>query len=271
MIDNILIKQAAAAQGVSVDEFLRTRIENIAVPEEDVESEFERRKSQFPAALPAEAKYRIRRELEDRRRGRALTELVKELRSRAEIVFHESSRKPNPAAGARFISGDPNAPVTVVLFLDYECPYSRSAYVRLRQWLPEWTPYVRLVIRHFPLSRHTRALEYARYAVCAGEQGHFWTFSDALLATRNPDTFTDLEKITQSLGLDRARLKHCLQGGKTDATINSDVAVGRAIGVERTPTILVDGREVAGLAQLRSVVETKLQKVQLPSDGGRNR
>src|SRR5688572_14043678 len=85
LIDNLLIQQAARKEGVSVEQYLGVHVERLTVSAEEVDAAYERSKNQLPPTLVPEAKYRIRRSLEDNRRGEAMQSLLQNLRRQAQV------------------------------------------------------------------------------------------------------------------------------------------------------------------------------------------
>ncbi len=156
------------------------------------------------------------------------------------------------------VRGAVDAPVTVVEYGDYECPYCAAAAPVLQRLVEESGGRVRLVFRNFPLAdRHPYALTAALAAEAAGAQGAFWPMHDLLF--RKQDRLTDaaLRAYAESLGLDGDRVvgEPAQQFGDR---VESDFAEGLAAGVEGTPTLFIDGVRYAGridLDALRRAVE----------------
>lgn len=142
--------------------------------------------------------------------------------------------------------GPQNAPVTIVEFTDYQCPYCQKAQQYVEQVMNAYKDQVRLVYRDFPLDFHPRARSAGVAARCGGEQGKFWEMHANLLNVPGTLEEPDLAKRATSLGLDLGRFNACLASGKFDAQITKSVEDGRAVGVSGTPTFLVNGREFSG-------------------------
>ena len=157
LIDNLLLEQAARSEGLSADRFLESRVESVSVPAADVDRAFQSSRDNFRGILPAEAKYRIRRTLEDNARAAALTVLLDKLRSTAQVTNHlmAGMTATLEAAGREGPSlGPDNAPVTIIEFSDFECPYCRAAQPLLQRLREKWPGKVRHVFKHFPLDQH---------------------------------------------------------------------------------------------------------------------
>jgi protein-disulfide isomerase len=148
--------------------------------------------------------------------------------------------------GADHVRGREDAPVTVVEYGDYECPYCAAAAPVLRRLVDESDGRVRLVFRNFPVAdRHPYALTAALAAEAAGAQGAFWPMHDLLFERQERLTDAALRGYAESLGLDGDRVV----GEPAQAfgdRVEADFADGLAAGVEGTPTLFIDGRRYTG-------------------------
>ena len=143
------------------------------------------------------------------------------------------------------IRGDKNAPVTLVEFSDFQCPYCKRFHPTMQKVMAEYAGQVRWIYRHFPLGFHQNAQKSAEASECAGEQGKFWKFVDKAFENSQPDgtglNTEDLKKYAQELGLDTSRFNECLSSGKFASKVKADMASGQAVGVTGTPgTVIID-------------------------------
>ena len=146
------------------------------------------------------------------------------------------------------IRGDPDAPVTLVEYGDFECPYCGRAEPAIRELLSEWGDDLRYVFRHLPLSDvHPWAQLAAEAAEAAGAQGAFWEMYDILLAHQGELTPGSLRRYAQELGLDGERLTEELRRRAHAARVSEDVASADASGVSGTPSFFVNGRRHTGV------------------------
>jgi protein-disulfide isomerase len=169
------------------------------------------------------------------------------------------------------VLGDPAAPVTVLEYGDYECPYCAAAAPVLRRSVEESDGGVRLVFRNFPVAdRHPYALTAALAAEAAGRQGAFWPMHELLFARQDRLDDGSLRAYAEELGLDPERVVgEAAQpfGDKVEA----DFAAGLAAGVAGTPTVFVDGRQFSGrveIGALRRAVATTSGTSGPVADGG---
>lgn len=142
--------------------------------------------------------------------------------------------------------GSPAAAVTVVEFMDYECPFcrqfARRSFPQLRARYID-TGQVRWVSRNLPLPRHTRARPAAIAARCAGEQGRFWEMHDALLTGESRLGDEELRTLAQQLGLDLAQFSACLGREDHAAALEADIAIARGARIRATPSFVVGRAE----------------------------
>jgi len=142
------------------------------------------------------------------------------------------------------VKGDPNAPVTIVEFSDYQCPFCRRFHKEVLPKIQQEyisTGKVRYIFRDFPLSFHKNAMPAAVSANCAGEQGKYWVMNEFLF--NNPsklDTDSILASV-KGLGLDYDKFSNCVMNeeSKQEAEINSDMQAGRNYGVKGTPSLFI--------------------------------
>lgn len=179
--------------------------------------------------------------------ARYLARLIREGYERQEIEEHYDLRYGRDegveidVAGAPS-RGSPMAPVTIVEFSDFECPYCGRAHPILQQVLRDYEGRVRVVFKQFPLSAHPHAMPAARAAVAAGNQDHFWEMHDLLFEHQRQLEEEDLERYAEQLGLDMDRFREDMQSAETQQRVEADKQQGQRLGVEGTPTFFVNGR-----------------------------
>ena len=157
------------------------------------------------------------------------------------------------------VMGAPDAPITIVEFTDYQCPYCQRAQVYVDQVMERYKGKVRLVYQEFPLDFHPQAKPAGRAARCAGEKGKFWEMHLDLLRTPGAYDDADLKSRAAKLGLDGAAFGACISSGKYDAVIQQAVENGRSVGVSGTPTFFLNGRSFSG-AQPFEVFERMIEE-----------
>ena len=148
-------------------------------------------------------------------------------------------------AGAQ-VKGPANAPVTIVEFSDFQCPFCARVVPTLKQIEDTYKDNVRIVWKHLPLEIHKDAVGAARAAESAAKQGKFWEFHDVLFANQKKLGSADLKQHAQELRLDMKRFETDLLNSDDQKRIDADVAEAKALGVTGTPGIFINGRFVEG-------------------------
>lgn len=148
--------------------------------------------------------------------------------------------------------GPADAPVQIVAFEDFQCPYCGKEFpiIRVVRELAN-NGDVHFVYRDFPLSDlHANAQKAAEAGQCAFAQGKFWEFHDVLFTQQDRLSIADLEKVATIIGLDAQLFNECLESGEYEQEVLSDFADGVALGVAGTPTFFFNGNRVSGVISL---------------------
>jgi protein-disulfide isomerase len=153
--------------------------------------------------------------------------------------------------------GPAGAPVVLVEYSDFQCPSCAKVQPYLRELLARQGDRVRFVFRHHPLNMHKWAIDAARAAECAGRQGRFWEYHDALFAkqaewSRSPDPAPLFLEYARELGLDVERFRRETADRRWDGLIVNDRLDALAMDVTGTPTFFVNRRRAVGESQLRA-------------------
>jgi protein-disulfide isomerase len=164
-----------------------------------------------------------------------------------------------PTAGAPSL-GPQNAPITLVEFSDFQCPYCIAAVPEIRAVLSAYPTQVKLIFKEYPLEIHSQAELAATAAIAAHKQGKFWAMHDAMFASRNLSR-DNLLVLAQKSGLDIKRFQADLDSTEVRETVIRDIQDGDRAGVEGTPTIFVNGKRYNGQiveASLKPVLDAEL-------------
>jgi protein-disulfide isomerase len=161
--------------------------------------------------------------------------------------------------------GPPDAPVKIVEFSDFQCPFCKSwndaTFGPLRQ---QYGDKIAVYYRHYPLtSIHPEAMKGAEAAECANEQSKFWDFHDALFRTQSTIGVDNSMSLAESVGLDTQKFDDCLNSDKYQSNIDADIADGDAYGVTGTPTFFINGVRLVGaqpMAQFTAVIDQELKQ-----------
>jgi protein-disulfide isomerase len=185
-------------------------------------------------------------------------QFVKSLREKANISVSLSpppvTRHTVNTEGA-FSRGPANAKVTVVEFSDFHCPYCRRVQPALTQLLQRYPNDVRLVYKDLPLdSLHPQARDAAEAARCAGDQGKFWEYHDALYGAGPDGSAAALKAMAEKVGLDVAAFEQCVASDKHAEAVQRDAEEAQALGATGTPAFFINGRAASGALPLDAFV-----------------
>ena len=157
--------------------------------------------------------------------------------------------------------GKPNAPVTLVEFSDFQCPFCQASVPTLKQVAQKYGDKVHIVYKQFPIpSLHPYAPKAAEASLCAAEQSKFWELHDAMFADQKKLSVSDLKQTARKLGLDGKKFDSCLDSGRYVEQVQNDQKEGKRAGVNGTPAIFVNGRSVDGGSVPFSVLERVIDR-----------
>ena len=159
--------------------------------------------------------------------------------------------------------GPAAAPVTILEWSDFQCPFCREVQPVLGRLLAEFPDTVRLVFKDFPLRSHELAVPAALAARCAEAQGRFWEYHDMLFLTQPAFARDELVAYARRLGLDTTRFAECLDSAAPREAVVADQREGREAGVRATPTFFVNGRKIEGalpIEEFRDAIRSALRE-----------
>lgn len=163
--------------------------------------------------------------------------------------------------------GDEDAPVTIIEFSDFQCPYCQRFYSEtLPSILSNYveTGKVKIVFRDFPLGFHQYAQKASEAAECADDQGKFWEYHDRIFENQNLLSESNLKAWAQDLNLDTEEFNDCLDSGKYTEEVQEDMKDGSSYGVSGTPSFFINGIQLTGAqpyAAFEEIIEQELEKV----------
>lgn len=148
------------------------------------------------------------------------------------------------------------AKVVLVEYSDFECPFCQRFHPTMKQLQAKYGDDIAWVYRHFPLkSIHPNAEAAGNAAECAGEQGKFWEYADALFEDIQGFNTTRYTQIAKDLRLNEKRFTDCVSSGKYLGKVNADFASGQAAGVTGTPATFINGQLVSGALPIENMTD----------------
>jgi len=243
-----LLAAEAQKQGISKEELTSREIDRKVqeATNEEIELFYETNKQRIKMskeeALPQIAKY-----LNKQKAALARQTYLEKLEKEHKVVRSMEPLRFNVNADGRPVQGLPSAPVSLVLFSDFQCPYCKEMSETIKEVIKNYGKKVRLVFRQMPLtSIHPYAQKAAEASLCAAAQGHFWEMHDLLFADQGNLGEKDLKQRAGKLGLDTDAFSKCLDGKRYAAQVREDVRAGSSAGVDGTPALFVNGRYLNG-------------------------
>ena len=263
-IDGKLLDLEAGKRGLDRDELISAVVDSNppVATEAQIDSVYEANKDRIDQPRDVIAP-QIEAFLLNQARQARFDSLVSALREEYDVVsFLEPPRFEVEATGPAL--GPETAPVTIVEFSDFECPFCKRIYPTLNQVMDDYDGRVRLVFRQFPLhALHPNAQKAAEASLCADEQGKFWEMHDSLFEGPGGLGIASLKTRAADLGLDEDAFGSCLDSGQFADQVAADVTAGRALGVSGTPALFINGRYLSGAQPfevIARVIDDELQR-----------
>jgi len=156
--------------------------------------------------------------------------------------------KVSPIDAADHVFGSLTAPIQMIVYSDFECPFCAGFSETMKQVEREFGDKVAIAFRHYPLAGHPEAAKAAEASECAAEQGKFWEMHDKLFADNIAGRLgaEQSKQDASDLGLDAAKFNQCLASGKFGDKVAEMMAKGKAVGVTGTPTSFINGNIYPG-------------------------
>ena len=247
-INDILLDQEARKKSTTAQDLYHTEVGLKAktVTDEDARKFYDGNKDRLNGTYD-EVKVQIMQFLQSKAYEQAEVDYAASLRKTATVESY--LRAPDPpvlkiSIDDQPMRGNPNAPVTVVEFTDYQCPSCGRTQPILEEVLKEFGDKVRLVARDFPLDMHKNALKAAEAAEAAREQGKYWEYTAILFKNQEALDPPKLKEYATQLGLDRAKFDQAFDSEKFYDKVQHDLREGEKLGVGGTPTIFINGRRL---------------------------
>jgi protein-disulfide isomerase len=259
LIEDELLEMQAAKENVTVEELLKRHVKvQLAEPTED-QLKF------YYEGLGTEEPYEaVRSKILDTvhqlRFSKEKASYVAQLRSQWGVTVELRQPSAQVDVANAPAKGVQTAPIRLVEFADYQCPYCQKVHADLKKLQQEMPGEILFVYKDFPLPNHNLAEKAAEASRCAEQQGKFWEFHDTLFERHRLEV-PDLKELARTLKLDGDRFDHCLDSGEEAAGIEKDVKEGERLGLSGTPSFFLNGHFLSGaltLAKLKDAVGEEL-------------
>jgi protein-disulfide isomerase len=248
LVGNILMDQEARVRGIDRAVLAEQEIGNkvSAVSEVEVAAWYQTNQSRVQGATLDQLRAPIRAMLTQQRMQTARQQYLDTLKAKTPVKLSLEPPRQKVETAGRPALGPVNAPIEMIEFSDFQCPFCLRANPIVTQVLHEYGDKIRFTYRHYPLGNHPNARPAAEASACANEQGKFWPYHDRLFADPTHLSQDDLKQDAAALGLDTGKFDACVASHKYKADVDADVAAGDEAGVDGTPAFFINGRMVSG-------------------------
>lgn len=268
-IDELLLEAEVKKAGVAdIEALLKKEIEEkVPTPSEDaIKAELPKFQERAPGIDLESARPYIERQLREGALQAKYQEYMTALRAAAgvkkDFPYPNVPRAEVPVDDTDPVLGAKDAPVTIVQFAEYQCYYCNKVRPTLDELMKKYEGKVRLVFKDYPLPSHDRAMPAAQAAHCAGEQGKYWDINARMLENQGALGDEDLKRHATELGLDVAKFEECRTSGKYAAKVEASMKDAQKVGVQATPTFLVNGLKVSGaqpIERFSAIIDRELE------------
>jgi len=271
-IDTMLLAKEATRRGVSVEQLLRDEVDGKtpAPDRREVANMYEAFKDNFRGTPEPDALAQIEKRIVAREAEKRKAALLQHLREAAGV----SIKLPPPRVAGDIARGPAvgpdTAPVRIVAFSDFHCPYCRRASETLREVQARYGGSVRMVYRHYPLPSHPGAAKASEAAECANEQGRFWPMHDVLFGESPATTDADYARLAEKAGVNVDKFRDCMKSGRAESVWQRDKEEAALLGVRSTPTFFVNGRLVSGAKSADAFAEIIDEELRARAAGDQN-
>lgn len=257
LINKRLLEAEAAKQGLTVDQLTEQEVMSkfVEPTEAEVEAYYLGQKDKIQRPLST-VRPQLHQSLRQAKAQQAMEEYLSRLKTNAKIQIALHPPRVKVGDDPKRARGNANAAVSIVEFSDYHCPFCKRAELVVQEVMAKYDGRVRLVYRDFPLDNlHPRARAAAEAANCAGDQGKFWEYHDALFLNAPKASRDDLKGYATTVGLDAAQFEQCLTQNTHRSLVQQDVEEATKLGLSGTPAFFINGRFLNGAQPLEKFVQ----------------
>lgn len=273
----ILLETEAKKRNVSVEELKKQLTDTeIEIPKAQIEQSYLENAAAFAQMSPDEAKERIRLDLETQARMRNYRAAVSKFKENARIEVRLTSpviSSANLNTDKSPWTGNKNAPVTIVEFSDFQCPFCKEANPVIKKVMESYGNNVKFIFKHLPLnSIHPQAFQAAQAAFCAGEQEKFWQYQDVLFASKDL-SIEALNKYAADQNLDAQKFSTCLKSQDSRNAVIRDTQEAQKLGIDGTPAFFINGnlyRGILSFEEFKTLIESELKSAQTQNNQTKN-
>ena len=265
LVANALLDVEAKQRGVERAALVEKEISDKVAPVGDAEvaSWYQANQARVQGAPLEQVRAPIRAYLIQERMAVAREQFLDTLKAKTPVVISLEPPRLAVSAAKGATKGQPNAPIEMIEFSDFQCPFCQRAHATVEQVLATYGDRIRFVYRHYPVQGHAAAKPAAEASECAKEQGKFWPFHDRLFANTSKLSDADLKAHAAAVGVDTATFNACVDSHKYRSVVEADARDGDAVGVNGTPAFYINGRMISGAQPFevfKKLIDDELQR-----------
>jgi protein-disulfide isomerase len=257
-----LVQAEAKKRGISPEKLIEQEVETKIAEPTDAEVEAYFWGQSQAGARFDDVKEQYRATLKRLKSQKARQAYADSLRTKIDVAVLLRPPTVDVAYDPARVKGDPNAPVTIVEFSDFQCPFCKKTESTLSGLLSKYSGRVKLAYMDFPLREiHPQAQTAAEAARCAGEQRKFWEYHDALYRDQSKLNGAELVTHARMLHLDEKSFQSCLESGKYKSKVEADIEQGSKLGIGGTPGFFINGVFLNGAqpqAEFEKIIDSQL-------------
>lgn len=259
-VNELLLKKQAQKEGVTIEELIDRHVKS-TLPKDPSEEALRVYYEGVDTKQPFEAvRDKILNAIRQSRMLKARNAYIESLRAQANVVISLPAPRAEVSLENTPVLGAQNAPVVVVEYADYECPYCQQVAPTLHKLETEYQGKVAFAFKDTPLPMHAHAQKAAEAAHCAGAQGKYWDYHDLLFDSKKLEV-PELKQDARKLNLDGTAFDKCLDSGQQAPAVGAQYAESQRLGIQGTPAFFINGRFLSGAAsyeQLHAAIEQEL-------------
>ncbi len=264
IINEKLLDQESKKQGTTTLELIKKLQKKVTkTTESEAQVFYDAQKARFKGKSFADVKEKLITDLTSQKQQKAVGDFVDGLRAKAKITMNIERPKINVTVDDDPSKGPKDAPVVLIEFSDFQCPFCKRARDTINKILTTYGDKVYYVFRDYPLSFHPQAKGAANAAQCAGDQGKYWEYNTALWVIQGQQTPEKLTETATTLGLDAAKFKSCMDTNKYFSEIDKDQQEAMKAGISGSPAYSINGVFVSGaqpFENFKEIIDEELKK-----------
>ena len=264
LVDEYLLEQEAKKKGTTVKKLIagvRGKIKDVS--EAEAKTIYQLQKNRFKGKSFEDIKGDLMNQLKRQKKQMAMNEFLASLRKDVPIKINLERPRADVSVDDDPSQGNKNAPITLVEFSEFQCPFCKKARPTIEKILSEYKGKIRYVFRDFPLGFHKQAKLAANAANCANDQGKYWEYSEELWDSQGKHNQEKITEIAKKLKLNMGTFEKCVSSKKYYSEIDKDQSEGSSYGVTGTPAYFVNGLFLSGAQpfnKFKELIDEELEK-----------